>query len=55
MCLGEAVRLSRLLVKENGKQIRKDGKNKDDSIFTWPAFVLYGPPTLQISKGDILI
>jgi len=41
--LGESVRQARLEVKKKGK----------DTIFTWLAFVLYGPPTLRTS--DILI
>jgi len=41
--LGESVRQAKLEVKKKGK----------DAIFTWPAFVLYGPPTLRTS--DILI
>ena len=41
--VGEAVRQARLRVK----------KGDENAIFTWPAFVLYGPPSLKVC--DILI
>ena len=41
--IGESVRMAR-------EEIANDKKVED--LFTWPAFVLYGPPTLKAS--DIL-
>jgi CHAT domain-containing protein len=42
--IGESVRRARLYVRD---------KSDEEGIFTWPAFVLYGPPTLKAK--DVLI
>jgi len=42
--IDESVRRARLYIKE---------KSGEDGIFTWPAFVLYGPPTLKAK--DVLV
>lgn len=42
--IGESVRLARLYVKKN---------SDNDDYYTWPAFVLYGPPNLKAK--DVLV